>query len=52
MELSVHMKIPAALLTWWSGGKRNHGKVVPIILQAPGLYAMHGCSNCSNGVGS
>jgi hypothetical protein len=37
MEFGVHMKISAALLTWRSGGKRNHGKVVPIILQALGL---------------
>jgi hypothetical protein len=38
MEFSVHMNISTALLTWQSGCKKNiHGKVVPIILQAPGL---------------
>jgi hypothetical protein len=37
MEFGVHMKISATLLTWQSGGKRNYGKVVSIILQAPGL---------------
>jgi hypothetical protein len=37
MEFGVHMKISAALLTWQSGCKRNYGRVVPIILQAPRL---------------
>jgi hypothetical protein len=37
MEFDVHMQISTALLTWQFGGKRNHGKVVPIISQVPRL---------------
>jgi hypothetical protein len=36
MKFGVHKKFQLHF-TWQSGCKRNHGEVVPIILQAPGL---------------